>query len=264
MSYGNPQVQSAQGSDVYPTPQGPAGPPSQNVWLGDFSTGDLSQYALLQSQNATKVGGIWQDPSRVTVHTSGGPSWCPSWVALTCLNADLGPNPRCQLVSPVVLVAGKTYDLYWGTMMTYVPTWSGSNFFLLTEIYESPFSIPPPVSIQIRGGNLGDSNIGIPDSNGNWLWTSAWPINTWMYFKMRMYMAQDNTGWIQLRFASDGSANGAIQNFSNGQNKIFTPTIIPGGANASVYPDLYRGIGLEASSSSNHTYVRVDNANGAF
>lgn len=269
MSFGNPQVLlAANSSNIKATPPGPA--PAGIAFVGNFSSGDLRQYALLQSENAVEVGGIWQDPTRVFMMNDTPPPG-ESWYAhLVCDDADQvagAANPRCQLVSPSFALPGQVIKYTGWFRMTYLPVVSASQFFLVMEIFGPPFYASPQISLTIdQNGNVAlASEQRFTPPYFYSFWTTPLVLNVWNHFTIITYLSPDPTqGWIELYFSDDGTGNDQKQtlNFQGrNYNHLFpiqtmnvdtTTNPYTDAQFANFYPDLYRSRGLESVSMCDH------------
>jgi hypothetical protein len=187
------------------------------LWSGDMSSGSLSQYSLVeQCPGAISVVGI---PAPAGVHA----------VALTvndndtmsaCPNHVFSANPAAAVDSPDLFHNGD--DRYIG-FSSFLP----ANFptiphwFQLAEIYGQPFVGSPPIGIDIEGTRLGlwrNQATGYDNP-----WSVPLQTNTWLDMVLHVKFSSDPTvGFIEIWL------NGVQQTFSNGQQRLYMATLVPG------------------------------------
>lgn len=199
------------------------------TFTGDFETGDLSQWALVQNC----------DPSRSFVYSHASTPSYPIPLQGTyamreqAANADrwdgnanpvcsttyTTKNPRAQVGSSNLLVAGNTYVEQFAV---YVPTdfpsaVPGSDWFLFQEDFGEPFEGSPPLSFGI------DNIAGFQSFTVDWCpdgasqcetrWSTPITKGSWHVFEVlkKMSTADNGTagnGVMDLKF------DGAIQTFN--------------------------------------------------
>lgn len=245
----NPFGATAQGHTVLTVAFKSSPPPTS--WVGDFSTGDLTQWALNQSA-----------PGRVQILSDTPPPGFGNYARLVCLNADVAPitptdNPRAQLTGPTILFPGGTRWFSWATRFPAdFPVFpqqnpSGVNsFFGFSQIHGSPYIGSPQIGCYVNPGDrlyFGGSQFPLP------LWETALIRGQWLQFAWRIYFAKDDTGWVELYY------QGQLQRLRNGTTRQYMTTIKPEDDIGCEWDLMsYRRLDIAESVTIDHAAARLD------
>lgn len=208
-------------------------------WVGNFESGDRSQYDLNQSAS----------PDRVEIRTDS-PRLGRYYARFTALDADVFPltptaNPRAQLVRSLAFNVGDTawisFSLRFPLDFPVIPP---GGWVVLAQAHGPPFNGSPPIGIDVEGDNL----IYHRDEMYNYdnPWTHPMVRGEWLDFDLHIHFALDQTGWVELYF------QGQQQVFTNGESRLQTSTMEPGQTYADWVPTLYRKAGMFDSMSVDH------------
>jgi hypothetical protein len=194
--------------------------PQPALWSGDFETGDLSQWSLNQSC----PGGV----ATVTSPVRSGRYAAKFTVSDSSTNANcpLVPtsDPRAQLVGPPMFTEGS--DDYIG-FSTYFPAnfpTISSGWMQIAEIYGPPYGGSPSIGIDVTGNRL------TLDRDPTHIWDTIWISPSeipkgvgWENFVLHVKFSTDpSVGFVELWL------NGVRQAFTNGAQRIYYDTLVPG------------------------------------
>ncbi len=223
------------------------------LWLGDFYqpySGALAvnQYPILLTQTT----------SNVQINSDTPPPGCKYYARVTVNDTDLpsDPSPRTQFQSPFNVVTNDQVQFDFWIRMGYQPSVPTGKFFVLTEIFGSPYSGSPQMSININNnGDVAFKTEQYPTTTAT-LWQTPLLLNTWMRFSIQALISTDPTvGWASLAFANDGTASVSPQTLTLGSQsgtQISMQTLNKSssvvGVNCGIYPTCYRSRGLETTS----------------
>ena len=201
------------------TPLTSANVPAAPVSVGDFETGDLSQWAENQSC-----------PSGVTIVTSpvrSGTYAAKFTVADSDTNAKCPDvptaSPRAQLVSRDLFVEGDEYYIAFSTFFPAdFPT--PTDWFQVAEIYGPPFGGSPSMGFDLDGNRLVFERD--PTHNYDRPWKASSDIAkgaAWEDIVAHVKFSTDPTvGFIEIWY------NGVKQTFTNGKQRLYYDTLVPG------------------------------------
>jgi hypothetical protein len=220
--------------------------PPPTTWVGDFETGDTSQYAWFQAA----------DSSRIELRTDT-PRQGTYYARFTALDDDVYPltptdNPRAQLVSPRLLFAGTERWIQWATRFpASFPNIDPAGFFVTFQIHGPPYTGSPQVGFGVSGSFV---NLERNVSYGfDTVWETEMPRDTWMNFVLHVNFAQDATGYIELWL------DGKQQTFRTGVRRLQMKTIETDQVvGVEIDPTLYRSRGLFPTATLDHDVVRFD------
>lgn len=223
--------------------------PPPTTWAGDFETGDFSQYAFYQGADA----------SRITIQTDT-PRQGTKYARFTALDDDVFPltpteNPRAQLVGPRYLFPGTERWITWSTRFpSSLPVINQPGFFVFFQYHGPPYVGSPSVGFGVTGSFVNiERNVSYDYDT---IWETPILFDTWMDFVMRINLAQDTTGFIELWL------NGKQQTFrpsSGATRRLYMRTVEPDqNGGLEIDPTLYRQKGMFSTATLDHDAVRFD------
>ena len=186
------------------------------IWVGNFETGDISQWALNQScpgqpQIVTSPSRAGRYAAAFTVTDRSTIQYCPD-VAVT--------NPNAHLNSPALFAPGD--ERYVGASFFFPagfpqpPSW-----FQVFEIYGPPFGGSPTMEIDVEGDRL---TFARDETHGyDMPWRSSTAIGgRWEDVVLHVKMSTDpSVGFVELWH------NGVRQTFDDGSKTLRYNTIVP-------------------------------------
>ena len=213
--------------------QGASTPPEEPVWVGDFETGDLSQWLSNQScpDGVTVVespvrGGRYS--ARFTTTDQSNHAFCPDVPVY---------NNSALINSPRLFHDGD--DFYIG-FSTYFPAGFPvpPDWFQVAEIYGPPYGGSPTIGIDVVGHRLQLSRDVTHGYDVIWTASTDFSRPGWEDIVLHVKFSTDpNVGFVELW------RNGARQTFKDGSQTIHYNTLIPtvnGGGPNRLSLDQYR------------------------
>jgi hypothetical protein len=222
--------------------------PPPASWVGDFETGDLTQYAWL----------LAADTDRVTVRTDT-PRQGLRYARFTAQDDDVYPvtpteNPRAQVTTSRLLFPGMERWFTWSTRFpSSLPVVPPDGWLVFWQWHGYPYVGSPSVGFGVLGDVV---NIERNQSYGyDEIWRAPLVRDAWQDFILRVNFAQDDTGFIELWL------NGASQTFSNGRRRVYMRTIEPDQiSGVELSATIYRKKGMFAVGTLDHDALRFDSA----
>jgi hypothetical protein len=193
------------------------------LWNGDFSTGDLSQYAAVQHCAANRSQVI-RDPLGNNRNV----------VKFTVYDSDVAPctpteNPRAQILSPSILKEGGEY---WIGRSLLIPTdfptsrISGDNWAGFGSTYGPPFAGSGPNNFGQIDASPGSNSLSFR-RNATYGYDTV--LNTpltkgrWMNFVVHLKMSRDGNVGFREQWINTGS--GWTQQLLKGQKRLYMKTM---------------------------------------
>lgn len=207
--------------------------PPPTSWVGDFETGDFSQYAFV----------LGADPNRITIQTDT-PRQGTRYARFFALDEDVYPltpteNPRASLVSPRILYPGFERWISWSTRFPVdFPSIPHNGWLVFWQYHGPPYTGSPSVGFGV------DENDRINvERNQTYdydtIWSAPMPRGQWIDFVLHVNLAQDETGFIELW------VNGRQQVFARGVRKLYMRTVeLDQNGGLEIDPSLYRKHGM--------------------
>ena len=244
---------------------GDDGGPGQTLFVGDFETGDLSQWPYVERCATNRV---------VVYSTANAPTGAPApragkyAVQFHVLDTDVAPctstdNPRAELDSPNLFSPG---DDRWEAWSVYVPTnhpapacttnCPNGTFFAFQTDYGAPFDGPASIGWFFDFGvspNLFSMDRG-QQYNDDQPWLSSLITGQWVDFLVhkKFSNADDGTGFVEAW------ENGNQITFSTCNcTHLSTQTMHSTQTSLAFYMTAYRAAGLFATFDTYYDEVRV-------
>ncbi len=180
-------------------------------WLGDFETGDLSQWLHVLRASADRLTTVTAPvrqgryAARFTVHDS---------------DRVVSDNPRAQLNSAPMHREGDENYIGWSTYFpSDFPSIPSGAWFVFFQFHGTPYSGSP----QLGFGVSPDGHIELRRDdvyNYDRVWSQPQARGRWTDFTVHVKWSKDpSVGFVELW------VNGARQTFSNGQTRLAMATI---------------------------------------
>ena len=243
---------------------GDGGGPGQVLFLGDFETGDLSQWAYIERCATNRI---------VVYSAANAPSGAPAPRAgkyaaqFHVLDTDVAPctstdNPRAELESPSLFSPG---DERWEAWSVYVPSshpapactkCANGTFFAFQEDYGAPFDGPPAMGWYFDFGvspNLFSMDRG-QQYKDDQPWLSPLLTGQWVDFLVHKKFSNtdDGTGFVEAW------ENGSPITFSTCNcTRLSTQTMHATQTSLAFYMTAYRAAGLFDSFDTYYDEVRI-------
>jgi hypothetical protein len=240
------------------------GGPGQVLFLGDFETGDLSQWAYIERCATNRI---------VVYSTANAPSGAPAPRAgkyaaqFHVLDTDVAPctstaNPRAELESPSLFSPG---DERWEAWSVYVPSshpapactkCANGTFFAFQEDYGAPFDGPPAMGWYFDFGvspNLFSMDRG-QQYKDDQPWLSPLLTGQWVDFLVHKKFSNtdDGTGFVEAW------ENGSPITYSTCNcTRLSTQTMHATQTSLAFYMTAYRAAGLFDSFDTYYDEVRI-------
>jgi hypothetical protein len=220
--------------------------PPPTTWVGDFETGNFSQYAWFQGAY----------PDRITIQTDT-PRQGAKYARFTAFNDDVYPltpnnDPRAQLVSPRYLFPGTERWIQWSTRFpASFPEVPHTGWLVFFQMHGPPYVGSPTVGFGCSGNRINlERNITYDFDTP---WSAPLVRGTWQDFILHIGLAQDSTGFIELWL------NGVQQVFANGHRRLYMRTVEPDqNGGCEIDPTVYLKKGMFESVTLDHDGVRFD------
>jgi Polysaccharide lyase len=207
------------------------------TFTGDFETGDLSQWDLVQAcpDDATVYSSAsepdWPAPvdGAYALRLSVADSHVLSGATMNC--DALAGNPRGQLLGnrsgeQSLQPGDDKWESWWVQFPADFPVVSGRNWFVMQQDYGAPFAGSPPVAFDIKDDGTGANRFVMdvcPD--GCWATATAWAGPTiqpghWYHFVVhKVFSTSDDTGTVEIWL------DGEPQTFVDGSTSYHTRTL---------------------------------------
>jgi hypothetical protein len=220
-------------------------------WVGDFETGDTSQWTSVQAFSHPETGVT----GKVEVRTDG-PRQGTHYGRYIAEEPDTPvENYRVQTVGPDNIFVG---DLRWLSWSTRFPEDFGTDYdrVLLMELFGPPFSGSPLLAFRIHKGdvltfqtttNFSDNTDEVVDQS---CWTAPVVRGEWLDFDLRIQVRRDLTGWMEFWYC------GKRQTFRNGRKRLYFQTMQEVGTSLRLYLNCYCNPG-QGDVSVDHDVARV-------
>jgi hypothetical protein len=185
-------------------------PPSS--WVGDFETGDFSQYAFV----------LRAATDRVSIQTDT-PRQGTKYARLTAQDGDVYPltptdNPRASLVSPRILYPGFERWISFSVRFPLdFPTIPPDGWFVWMQYHGPPYAGSPSVGFGVAGDNMNIERNQTYDYDA--IWSSPLQRGQWVDFVLRVNFQQDETGYIEMWM------NQVQQTFKGGVRRLYMRTV---------------------------------------
>jgi hypothetical protein len=220
--------------------------PPPTTWVGDFETGDFSQYAFV----------LEADTDRITIQTDT-PRQGTKYARFIAYDSDVFPltpteNPRASLVGPRTLYPGTERWLSWSTRFpTDFPEIPSHGWLVFWQYHGPPYTGSPSVGFGVEGTHL---NIERNQSyDYDTIWTGPMNKGQWQDFVLHLNLAQDETGFIELW------VNGVQQVFIGGLRRLYMRTVeLDQNGGVEIDPMIYRLRGMFESATLDHDGLRYD------
>ena len=222
--------------------------PPPTSWNGNFETCDTSQYAFVQTAA----------PDRITMRSDGAAQGL-FYARFKALDDDIYPltpnfDPRAQLVSPRWLFTGTERWISWATRFPEdYPSIPPTGWLVFMQIHGPPYNGSPTIGFGTSGEYMNF------ERNVSYSFDTAWqaPLvrGVWQYFTMRVNLAADTTGFVELWL------NGRQQVFlpNGGRRRLYMKTVEPDQlTGCELDPTLYRKKGMFESVTLDHDGVVFD------
>lgn len=211
---------------------GGAAPP---LWNGDLSTGNLSQFSLVQGcPGPTPPRGAYAvtSPVKPGYSFSAAMDVADNSVHAFCPNLGSPGHPNVGILSRRIIAPGNDYYIGFSTLLPASfpssicpPPWRPGCWFQIFEMYGPPFGGPPPVSIGLYHNLVvfNTSQVKTPSNlGGGNIWQTPYVRGSWFDIVIHVHAATDSTGYVEVWY------NGAQQKFFNGATRMSFPTLKPG------------------------------------
>jgi hypothetical protein len=214
-----------------PPPPPPPPPPPGNgsvVFNGDFSTGDLSQFNVVEAcPGPSPAKGIQAVSSPVHPGYKYSAMFTVTDQSINPICANLGSpgNPEANLIKSGLFTPGK--DLYIG-FSTFFPSnfptmctpWVSACWMQVMEMYGRPYGGSSPVAIGVVGNKM------VMGNHTGTIWTSSQNITkgtAWEDIVIHVVLSTSSSvGYVELW------NNGVQQTFTNGSTKFYEATMANG------------------------------------
>jgi hypothetical protein len=217
-------------SSSAPPPPRPPPPPGNGsvVFNGDFSTGNLSQFNLVQAcPGPSPAQGIQvvSNPVHPGYKYSAMFTVTDQSINPTCANLGSPGHPEANLITSPLFTPGK--DLYIG-FSTFFPSnfptmctpWVSACWMQVMEMYGRPFGGSSPVAIGVVGNKM------VMGNHTGTIWTSSQNITkgtAWEDIVIHVVLSTNpSVGYVELW------NNGVQQTFTNGSTKLDEATMATG------------------------------------
>jgi len=222
---------------------------SQVVFNGDFETGNLSQWDLVQACTSTRIEVY--DSSKLPASDAPLPREGKYAAIFRVYNTDVAPctptdNPRAQLLTKDFI---NINDEFWEGWSVFFPKsfpvmnrtcegCDGNPWVLFQEDYGAPFDGSPSLGWDlgyIDGKESLTLNRGAPQYDS--IWNTPLVRGQWLDFIVHKVFSSDaKVGYVE------GFLNGTAMKFSpcNGCTRFYTPTMHPTMKTNGFFLDMYR------------------------